>query len=214
MDRDQMIEIACDAFGTSTIDGKPTYSRLASVIDALQKAGALAEMRPEPCAVCGGIAGWVPGCSCPAVPAPASGEMTVFDLQAEIDAILGEVHRAYPKAQLAVWTHAAPHQPFTAYFRREATNYRSDWSWCTSGRSVEDVLAEARAYLATLPVKWSAADVAATLGIPLCEWCDEAVATHDAHDPSFDPSPSVRVCEPCLEKAWDRQNEQRAEDAA
>ena len=48
--------------------------------------------------------------------------------------------------------------------------------------------------------------------IRLCDLCDERPATHDLHDNTYVDCID-KVCEPCLETQWDRQQEKRAEDA-
>ncbi len=58
-------------------------------------------------------------------------------------------------------------------------------------------------------------DIAATgAGKRLCDWCGERVATVKAHDDIYGRPPTEAVvCEPCLEKAHDRQQERASENA-
>lgn len=81
------------------------------------------------------------------------------------------------------------------------------------GGDAEEALALLRAIIENAPHKWSPADVAATIGLPICALCDEAPATHDSHDDHYAPlgSRPERVCEPCLERAADRQVERAME---
>lgn len=79
--------------------------------------------------------------------------------------------------------------------------------------TVEQALDAIDTAIATIPHIWSAADVAATLGLPICESCDEAVATTWLHDDTYVELTGAgpRVCEPCLERAHDRATERAME---
>lgn len=146
------------------------------------------------------------------IPAPG---MTVAEMVAAVDACREALFaKGYEKPYVKIEYMAAPHRGGPAWFI-----HASDPSTTPSrkvagqfGASAAEALGYLRAAVEDAPHIWSPADVAATLGLPICELCDEAVATHDLSDnPYRVVGMPERVCEPCLERAADRAVERAME---
>lgn len=140
--------------------------------------------------------------------------MTVAEMAAAVDACREALFaKGYEKPYVKIEYMAAPHRGRPAWF-----THASDPATTPSrrvagqfGASAAEALGYLRAAVEDAPHIWSAADAAATIGLPICELCDEAVATHDLTDDPYSDKSSPRVCEPCLERAADRQVERAME---
>lgn len=139
--------------------------------------------------------------------------MTLTAFVAEVDAVEKEAREHFPEACVTAMVEATTRgAPFSGRF---AILIRfQGWSsgaepLIRHGDTAQSVLDAARQHIAGLPHRWTPADVAATIGLPICESCDEAVATTHLHDEYEHGkwcrgTENPRVCQPCLESAVER----------
>lgn len=146
------------------------------------------------------------------IPAPSltAADMTMGAFVAELAALQVLLRERAPDGTVTAVVDPVPGEWRIAVLMRFGSIYVD--AKISRGVTAAVALGAAREIIEAHPRPWTAADVAATIGLPICDLCDEAVATHDLTENPYDGhAPSERVCEPCLEKAWDRQNERAME---
>jgi hypothetical protein len=121
----------------------------------------------------------------------------------------------FPKAMVALEFEAWPYVGITADRPRAMVGIDvTERLLFESFDTVEQALDAIDFAIRTAPHKWTATDIAATLGLPICEACDEAPATTTLHDPADAAHygvTNVALCEPCLDRARDRETERAME---